>query len=215
MVKCLIVPRVAADMSAALARTPSAVEFQTALEKDLNDGAGLERTLDQRRRELLQQYGVNSVEALPINFSGISLQAGEEHGNEVFDRHYAALFDRFDRQNRIVQFGGLLSPGLAMSALSMGLAGTDFGQHRDFVQAAEQYRRDMQRTMNDDIARNAKPGATYLAGPDLWARVPPFEYHRPGVRWVLTRHWPGVAALVGWFALSWVFAWWAARRQPV
>jgi ABC-2 type transport system permease protein len=215
MVNCLIVPRVAADVSGALAPTPSAVEFQTALEKDLNDAAGLERTLDERRAELLRQYGVTSVDALPVNFSGISLQAGEEHGNEVFDRHYAALFDRFDRQNRLVQIGGLLSPGLAMSALSMGLAGTDFGQHRDFVRAAEQYRRGIQRVMNDDIARHARPGAAYLAGQELWARVPPFAYQRPGVGWVLARQWPGALALVAWFVLAWGFALGAVRRQPV
>ena len=48
-----------------------------------------------------QRYNVDSVDALPIAFSGISLQEGEEHGNEVFDHHYGQLFDHYERQNRV------------------------------------------------------------------------------------------------------------------
>jgi len=35
----------------------------------------------------LQRYGVSDKAALPINFTGIAMQAGEKYGNQVFDRH--------------------------------------------------------------------------------------------------------------------------------
>jgi ABC-2 type transport system permease protein len=145
---------------------------------------------------------VSSIEAAPINFSGISLQEGEEHGNEVFDRHYGALFDIFERQNRVYQLGGYLAPLVAVRSLSMALAGTDFAHHRNFVRAAEDYRRSIQRVMNDDIARRSRPGVLYVAGPDLWARVPDFTYRTPGAVWALATQTISLASLIAWAALS-------------
>jgi ABC-2 type transport system permease protein len=86
----LMAPRVAADVAATMHPTPSAFEFQLALEKDLADQDGVRRSLDAKRQELMRAYGVTSLDAAPINFSGISLQEGEEHGNQVFDRHYGS-----------------------------------------------------------------------------------------------------------------------------
>ena len=68
---------------------------------------------------------------------------------------------------------------LAVRAVSMGLAGTDFAQHRHFTTAAEEYRRDIQRVMNDDIAANQKQGRSTSPDETLWAKVPEFEYVAP------------------------------------
>jgi ABC-2 type transport system permease protein len=148
------------------------------------------------------------MDAVPINFSGISMQEGEEHGNQVFDRHYNRLFDTYAQQNRAYSFMGILSPMPPMRALSMGLAGTDFDHHRAFVQAAEAYRRDIQRLMNDDIARNSRPGQAYLADSALWASVPEFEYAAPGLRQVLNDMRASLLLLAGWLIAS---CWFAAR----
>jgi ABC-2 type transport system permease protein len=139
---------------------------------------------------------------LPIAFSGISLQEGEEHGNEVFDKHYGRLFDLYDRQNRAASLGGFVSPMLAARSLSMALAGTDFAQHRDFVNAAEHYRREIQRVLNNDITENQKKGQVYLAGEDLWSRIPAFDYTPPPVSWVLSHASFSVLLLVGWLACA-------------
>jgi ABC-2 type transport system permease protein len=204
----LIASRAASDLAATLYPSPSAVEFQTAMEKDLADQREIERRLQQRREDLMQRYGAASMEAVPINFAGVSLQEGEEHVNEVFDRHYGRLFEIYDRQNRAYQLAGIVAPLLPMRALSMGLAGTDFAHHREFVHAAETYRRRIQRVMNDDIAVNAKPGVVYTAGPDLWRKVPEFTYDAPATTWVLD-HYRWSLLLMGawlggsiWFALT-------------
>jgi ABC-2 type transport system permease protein len=181
----LVASRAASDLASWLHPTPSAVEFQKAMEADLTNQEEIQERVNRRRQEVLSRYGVDRVDALPIAFSGISLQEGEEHGNEVFDKHYGHLFDAFERQNAVMQTAGLAAPMLAVRAVSMGLAGTDFAQHRHFVAAAEAYRRDIQRILNADIVENQKPGQTYLAGPDLWNRVLDFEYTAPPVSWVL------------------------------
>jgi ABC-2 type transport system permease protein len=198
----LVASRVAADVAAWLHPTPSAVEFQKALEADLNDQAEMERRLEKRRQELFARYDVSSVDALPIAFSGVSLQEGEEHGNEVFDAHFGPLFDTYERQNQVYQAGGALAPMLATRALSMGLAGTDFAQHRHFLTAAESYRRDIQRVMNGDIERNQKAGQVYLAGRELWEQVAPFEYTPPTAGWVLSQYATSLVVLAAWLAVA-------------
>ena len=182
-VNSLVAPRVITDIAAAVYPTPSAVEFQQGLEADLGNQREIEERVERRKAELLARYNVASVDALPIAFSGVSLQEGEEHGNEVFDRHYGRLFDQYERQNRVFQLGGFVAPMLAVRALSMSLSGTDFDHHRNFTDAAESYRRDIQRVMNGDIAANTNKGQVYLAGRELWEKVPDFEYSSPSAGW--------------------------------
>jgi ABC-2 type transport system permease protein len=203
----LIATRVASDVAATLYPTPSAAAFRQAMEQDLTDQTELQRRLAQRREELMRRYGATSMDAVPVNFSGISLQEGENHGNEVFDRHYGRLFDLYERQQRIYSLAGFVAPLLPVRALSMALAGTDFAHHRDFVRSAEEYRRTVQRVMNDDIVNHpVAPGVVYTAGPELWSRVPPFEYEAPGAGWALAYQLPSLVALAVWLALAWWFA---------
>jgi ABC-2 type transport system permease protein len=214
-VNSLIVTRAMSDLAAWLYPTPSAVEFQTAMDKDLSNQEEMRIRLERRRQELMREYNAPSMDAVPINFSGISLQEGEDHGNEVFDRHYGGLFERYQSQNRALQWAGAVAPMLPIRSISMALAGTDFAHHRDFVQAAEEYRRNIQRVMNADIARNARPGIAYTAGLDLWSQVPPFAYDMPGVGWVLARNWSSVLLLLAWLGASIWFATAATRRLAI
>jgi ABC-2 type transport system permease protein len=211
----LIVTRAASDLAAWLHPSPSAIEFQSAIAGDLADQADMRQRLERRKQELMREYGVSSIDAVPIGFQGISLQEGEEHGNEVFDRHYGRMFGVYEAQNRVYQLAGVTAPMLPIRSLSMALAGTDFDHHRSFVFAAEQYRRGIQRVMNADIARNARPGIAYTAGLDLWSQVPPFAYDMPGVGWVLARNWSSVLLLLAWLGASIWFATAATRRLAI
>jgi ABC-2 type transport system permease protein len=215
MCNALLVPRIAADVASRRYPLPSAVDFKQAMERDLNDTRELEARLAATRAALLRQYNVGTVDALPMAFSGLSLQAGEEHGNEVFDHHYGALFDIYERQNRTSLLAGVVAPLVAIRSLSMALSGTDFAHHRHFVAAAEEYRRLIQRVMNGDILANQKPGQSYLAGADLWTRVPDFDYAAPSTSWVLRRQIPAILMLLGWGLLAACLAALAARRAAV
>jgi ABC-2 type transport system permease protein len=197
----VVASRVAADVASWVHPTPSAVEFQQAMEADLNNPAEMQARLDRRKAELLAKYNAPSLDAVPVAFSGVSLQEGENHGDEVFDRHYGALFDTYDRQNRTYQFGGVLAPMLAIRSISMGLAGTDFPQHRHFVTAAEDYRRLIQRTMNADIMAHPTRGG-YVAGKELWEKVPEFDYSAPTTGWVLANVGWSIGILNLWLVLS-------------
>jgi ABC-2 type transport system permease protein len=151
-----------------------------------------------------------------VNFAGLSLQKGEEWGNEVFDHFYGDLHRTFHEQSRVRELGSIVAPLLAVQSLSMGLAGTDFAQHRDFADAAERYRRMLVEKMNLDMAKNAgKLDYEYVAGPELWASVPDFDYEAPSVRWVLTNHATSAVILILWVGIAVLAAYRAASRiQP-
>ncbi len=208
----LLAPRAASDLASALHPTPSAVVFQAAMEQDLADSSDVARRLEARRAELLRRYNASSLEAVPVNFSGISLQEGEEHANDVFDEHFGRLFDAYERQNRVQQLAGLGAPLLPVRSLSMALAGTDFAHHRVFVTAAEDHRRMMQRVMNSDITEYARPGEVYLAGPELWHQVPDFAFEARGVSWALGRQALSLVLMAAWLAAAVIFAVTGARR---
>jgi len=178
----VIVPRLSGTMAKRLAPTPSAFAFQKAVDWDRENGLdghdpGSERG---RRfeREVLERYGVDSVEQLPVNFAGLSLQAGEEYANLIYDRHFGALFDAFRRQDRFIGLSALFSPLMAARATTYGFAGTDLARHESFVRQAEDKRRHVQKFLNDDFAVNAvgKDFSTYLKGKELWSMVTAFKF---------------------------------------
>lgn len=201
----LIAPRAVADIAKAVHPTPSSFEFTAKLDAALQEGS--EERTRQLREDTLKKYNVDRIEALPVSFSGISLQAGEDHGNEIFDRFYSGLWNTFHQQERVHLASALAAPFLAVRSLSMGLAGTDFAQHAHFATAAEEYRRAIQRELNTDITANAaKVTGTYVQGRELWERIPEFSYQAPSTAWVLARQWPALLLLALWTAAAVLFA---------
>jgi len=214
----LIAPRAVADIARHLYPTPSAFEFQQTLDREMRSGPDGHQTTDQRtaalKARVLKQYGVEKIEALPINFAGLSLQESEEHGNVVFDRKYGGLWERFGLQNRLKQLGAVVAPMLAVQSLSMGLAGTDFAHHRDFATAAEAYRRMLVKKMNDDLTYQAvNQDFTYLAPPKLWQTVEEFQYTAPSTTWALRSQAVSLSLLLLWCVSTFAAAIWTAQRS--
>lgn len=212
VVNGFLLPRAVVEVAERIAPLPSAREWRAQMEAEERDGH--EVTAEHVvKRELLQQYGVESEDALPVNWRGVLLQRGEEQNYPVFDKHFNRLFDDIRRQDEIYQWGGLFAPALSVQSLSMGLAGSDFEHHRAFVRAAEDHRRLIQKTVNNELALHpeAEWGA-YRAGPELWARVPEFRYDMPDLQDVSWRYAPAALVLAGWFVVAWGLALRAATR---
>lgn len=192
IVSCLIAPRVATDIARRASPTPSAFVFAQLMDSDMKNGTDghnpADKRLDDLKRATRQQYGVSKLEDLPVSFDGISLQASEDFGYSVFDKHYGNLWTAFESQDKVRQISAVLAPQLAVASLSRGLAGTDFAQHRDFARAAETHRRNLIKIINEDVMHNARYGDTnYKTGADLWQKVPEFQYTAPDMAWVVRR----------------------------
>jgi ABC-2 type transport system permease protein len=214
-----VAPRAAVDLSRRLHPTPTAFAFAKAMATDLA-GADAHSGATERVKQLeiatMKRYGVSRLEDLPVSFAGIRLQDGEDHGNHVFDQRYGQLWASFEQQNRVRGWFALVAPLLAVRPVSMGMSGTDSAQHRHFATAAEEYRRDLNRRMNDELRDHAK-GKDYghILGNDYWQQMPPFEYTAPGADWVLRQQKVPLLLLGGWLFLSFAVCYRATTKLKV
>jgi ABC-2 type transport system permease protein len=218
-VGCLMAPPLVTDLARLLHPNPGALEFAGAVREDrLRMRTWYQRLADVEAR-LLQRYGVDSVEKLPVSPKGVAQAEDEAEGDRVQEAHFDALNEQHARQSRVYRAAALVSPMLAVQSLSMGLSGADYEHHRHFTQAAEQYRRRLIQTMNEDDAAHTRPeAAPYLPtirGRELWEKVPPFRYEPPTVGWAVRRQLPNVAVLLAWLALATGVAVFTIRRLRV
>jgi ABC-2 type transport system permease protein len=182
----VILPRMAISTADRLVPVPTAQAFRTAMEQDIAKGLDGHNDKDARlaalKEQTLQQYGLAKVEDLPVSFAGIALQAAEDYGDQVFDRHFGGLYQAYEDQRRSLRFPALLSPVLAVRQMSALLAGTDERHHRHFAHAAELHRRLIIRQLNDDmIQHGARLDFAYAADPALWRAIPEFTYRLPSL----------------------------------
>jgi ABC-2 type transport system permease protein len=208
---CLVAPRVMADVARHAAAVPSTIEFQQRIDEDKS-----RIPADWQARvtaDLMRQYGVQREEDLPVDPLGAHLIEGDKIESAIYENRFGELFAAHDREDLIYRMGGVFAPMLAMQPLSMGLAGTDYNQHRHFAAAVGKYRREWLDILHADILRNRRPGElTYSRGQDLWAQVPAMRYQPPGLAWVIQRYASSVGLLAGWLVVSLAVAVVALRR---
>lgn len=188
----LVAPRAVSDLVAAVYPTPSRLQFNEQLESDMDHAS-----TDAWRHDL----GLSTKwdPALPLSKWGRALQVDDHAGYGAFDKNFVSLWDTFEHQQNTQQWIGLLIPVVALRSFSMGVAGTDFAQHRDFSMAAEAQRRIIQDIVSDDLVQHADPLGnahfSYKAGAALWAKVPRFDYRLPSLSFALAHSWPSLLVL--------------------
>lgn len=178
------VPKIAATMAENRYPAPGLAELKQRMDQAKREGLMGHSTSAERRKELedkvLQEYGVSSIQELPINFDAVAMQAGEEYGYQVFDHFYEEVLEQQDRQQTLFQGFGLLSPMMPAAFLSMALAQTDGQAHWHFNQAAEMYRRQFVEMLNREMMLHSKTGEWgYHSHQSTWAKLPRFQYEPP------------------------------------
>lgn len=218
---CIILPKATTNLADKLYPSPSQFEFRKVIKDKVKNGIDGHNPSDSRltslKEKVLKQYGVSSIEELPVNWGGIAMQAGEEYTDQVYDQEFSRIEEIFQRQNRFSEWAGFINPYLAIRNLSMALSGTDFHHHVVFARAAESYRRSFVKKMNKDMELNHKPGVAYSdynVGNEMWASVEPFQYQLPGVASILAMQWRSIAALLFWLVLLMVLSSRFSRNIP-
>jgi len=218
IVATILGPRIGPDVAGALAPAPSAPEFAARLDREGADpfwGAG-EEAVQRRQRVMdaaLAEYGVETVEELPINYDGYLLQASEEFANGVFDTMYAELWGGYERQHAIARGFALVSPTIAAQNVSMALAGTGLHAYRHFADEAEEFRREFVLLLNQEmIDHGGADGYAYVSGNDFWRQNPDFEYAAPGIGEAVRGVWADVIILLLWLAIAIAVAALGVRR---
>lgn len=176
VVLCIAAPRLASTGVEALWPTPSYRAVRARIDAELLSHRTAEAG-DVRTKEVLARYGATSRDALPVDLGGLMMSENENDTFAVYDREIGGFFEDLAARERALGWAGLLSPRVALQALSQTLAGTDFAQHAHFVWSAEAYRRTISERMNAEIRDNPqRDGRAFVSGPELWQAIPPFAY---------------------------------------
>jgi ABC-2 type transport system permease protein len=186
---------------------PNRAEFESAMREDRSKGIDGHNPSDERGKELkekvLKEYGVDSIAQLPINFDGIRMQADEEYGNIVWDKHFGNLREVQAQQKESFQLGGIVNPFIALQNTSMGFAGNDNLHHQEFLLQVENYRRDMIKQLNDKHAfGGSKSGDwSWKADNAFFKSVADFQYQPIQLNTVFSKYLLDIILLLIWSLL--------------
>ncbi|MEX0312765.1 MAG: ABC transporter permease subunit, partial [Allomuricauda sp.] len=99
IIACLVVPKISSNIADTKHPYPTRQEFAANVLKDKLEGLDghdpWSKQAKQLEREVLEEYGVDSLHQLPFNFDAYRMQKGEEHEAEVYFKHYKYLKKQF------------------------------------------------------------------------------------------------------------------------
>lgn len=204
----IIMPKLTANIGSQLYPLQQRTAFEKAFRLDEEKGINGHDPKSERYKKfedsLLKKYKVDSVSQLPVNVDGLTMDAGENYGNMVFDKHFGKIRNTIQQQNSISKYASFINPFLAIRNLSMGLSQSDYQHQLKFVEDAENYRRYLMNNLNLKMAYGGsktndwdwKVDATY------WQTVKDFEYMRPSFTWSMKNYKYEAAILLTWLLLS-------------
>ncbi|MEO0412517.1 MAG: DUF3526 domain-containing protein [Pseudomonadota bacterium] len=156
-------------------------------------------------QQILEDYGVERREDLPVNFDAMLMQADEEYRGGVYDVRLAQAEVVRERQDTVRRAAWFFGPTPAMLDLSVRIAGADANTQRRFDDSAEAFRRDLVGRLNRHMAENSRSGDWEWTPQDgYYASFSAFQPPAPRLRDELRALVPGAATLVFWlvFALT-------------
>ena len=174
------------------------------MKEDRSKGIDGHNPRDERRskleKEYLVKYKVDSLSQLPINFDGIVMQADEEYGNQVWDKHFGNNYLIYQKQKKLYQLSGLLNPFSSLQNLSMGFCGSDMIHHLDFLKKAEHYRRYLIKTLNDKHAHGGSKTGEWRWTVDntFFRSVKTFDYQTMLIKNHIGNYLFDILALIAW-----------------
>jgi len=207
----LLVPRLITNLSAQVHPVPNTTELYQSIRTQLLEGIDGHNTYNEHsaafRDSVLHAHGVEEIEDLPFNFSGLMLQEGEEFEKKIYDQHLAEIDQIHQRQIRLFAASSVLSPTIATRLASMAAAGTDIHAFNHFTEAAETYRIRLMRDLNMDLKHNAvgELASGYAVGADFYAQNLAFTYERPNELIISRGQQTPLLLILFWFLASLLF----------
>ncbi|MXP25590.1 DUF3526 domain-containing protein [Altererythrobacter indicus] len=218
MVGVILLPRVLPVMAEQRTQLDTNIETEIALHRKLADIGDSHDPEDPYfndfREQVLDEYGVESIEDLPVQYAGLVSIEGERLTTGIYADSAARSSARENAQNALVHDFSIISPLIAIRQLSMTLAGSDLASHYDFLQQTEAFRYNFVQRLNR-MQAELIPG---IGGEDprisaeYWQEIPRFHYQAPSP---FSRPsdliWPA-AVLLGWLVALSALAAWASNR---
>ncbi|MFT3964770.1 MAG: DUF3526 domain-containing protein [Sphingobium sp.] len=216
VVMIVLLPRLAPDMASAAYPLSNRLQTDIAIARDLRRMGDSHNPDDpyfaRFKQSVLDRYGVKRIEDLPVNYKGLLGMEGERMTTQLFNRYTGESYDAQERQNRLVRSIGIASPAIALRALSMAAAGTDFAAHRRFLEQAEAYRYDLVQRLNrlqanavsyaDDTAEDSDADRRKRVSGANWHKMPDFAFQGPTGAALAGAALPGLGIVIGWLAVA-------------
>jgi ABC-2 type transport system permease protein len=231
LVMVLVVPRIGINAAAALVDAPGKIESDLVMlaeERALGDGHNAaDPAFDKLKQDLLDQYGVATIEELPVNYRGVVATYSEQKLTALLNRYAEHRMQQEARQSAVFMGFGLASPTLAVGAASRALAGTDLATHHRFLREAEVVRFGFVQALNemhanavsyaDDARRSNDPEAERRTriNAEAWRVLDTFRFAPDPVADRLARALAPLGVLAAWLVLLAGMVALAARKvQP-
>lgn len=227
---CVLTPRLLAGAASAQIATPSKIEADMGVIVELRaigDGHNAsDPAFNQLRANLLEQYKVERVEDLPINFRGVVAQSAEADLTDILNEYAEKSMVKQVEQTAFVKSLQVVSPFVALQSASMTAAGTDLRSHHRFLKQAEATRFEFVQGLNkvhadqmnytDDINRNNSPEAydRTRMNPENWRVLNDFKFEAFPASNRLGLIGSSLLTLLLWSVLAALLGYLGARRLP-
>jgi ABC-2 type transport system permease protein len=225
----VLLPRVAPDVASTAWPLANRLQTDIAIARDLRNMGDSHNPDDpyfaRFKQSVLDRYGVQRIEDLPVNYKGLLALEGEKMTSGLFDRYASQSFTAQARQNALVSMIGVLSPAIALRDLSMAAAGTDFAGHRRFLEQAEAYRYDLVQRLNrlqaeavsyaNDTATDPGADRRKRVSEEHWQAMPEFAFRQPDGGALARAALPGLMTVLTWLAVVSTLLLLATRRLGV
>jgi ABC-2 type transport system permease protein len=225
----LLIPRVAPDIAYASQPLPDRLQTEVGIARDLRAMGDSHDPSDpyfkKFRQSVLDRYGVQQVEDLPVNYKGLLAVEGERLTTKLFDEYASRSAGIQQDQNQMVAWFSVLSPSIALRQLSMAAAATDLSAHLRFLEQAESHRYRMVQQLNqlqadgvsyaDDTARDAGADQRKRVDRSNWQKIPKFTFQPQPSNVLLKAMLPDLLLLMAWLAVTLLALEWRLRRLEV
>jgi ABC-2 type transport system permease protein len=225
-VTVVLMPRLASDVASIAVPLENRLQTDVAIARELRRLGDSHNPNDPHfaafKQSVLNRYGVNRVEDLPVNYKGLAALEGERMTSALFEQYSGQTKAAQVRQNGIVGALGLLSPAIAIRSLSMAAAGTDLAGHQRFLDQAEAYRYDLVQRLNrlqaeavsysDDTAEDPQADQRKRIDAQHWDEMPDFAYRPPGGTTLAAAAMPELGIVTCWLIVTAALLALATRR---
>ena len=156
------------------------------------------------RQRVLDEYGVDRVEDLPVNFGGLVMLEGERLTTAAIGAEVDRQRDAWAAQQRLVAALGWALPTLAARDAAQALAGTDLAHHRQFLDQAERRRFATVQALNHLHATEiaALNDREQKLDASRWGEIPRPDFALPALREAAPSLPASLAALALWLLLG-------------
>lgn len=230
LILCTLLPRFIASATNAVIPTTSQIETDmdviVAL-RAIGDGHNAnDPAFNRLKANMLEEYGVEKVEDLPVNFRGVVAQASEAELSTILNEYAEKRMASQFAQTQLVKSFEFISPFMALQSASMIAAGTDGKTHHRFLREAEaarfefiqglnnahvhelSYADDINRSNDEDSSRRARVNA------ENWRVLKDFRFEADSAEIRLERLIWNFAVMFIWMMVFAIIGFLGARRLP-